>query len=89
MINKINIETTNSITELCLIMARNGTDKSPLVSPLLSRNDKNSHGALSIIDNIVDKPCEYAHGYTGIYNFLFQPFRHKEIKFGEFINLQL
>ena len=83
MINKINIETTNSITELCLIMARNGTDKSPLVSPLLSRNDKNSHGALSIIDNIVDKPCEYAHGYTGIYNFLFQPFRHKEIKFGE------
>ena len=82
-INKLTIETTESITELCHIMASHRTDKSPLVSPLLSRDDKNSHGALSIVDNIVDKPCEYAHGYTGVYNFLFQSLRHKNIKFGE------
>lgn len=83
MINKLTIDSTGTVSDLCQIMAHNRSDKSPLVTPLLSRTDPNSHGAASIIDNLTPTPLEYAHGYTGVYDFLFSPFRDKEIKFGE------
>ena len=78
---KLTIETTESTSELCHIMASHRTDKSPLVSPLLGRiNDDNRH---FMIDDYYYPSAEYAHAYTGVYDFLFSPFRHKKIKLGE------
>jgi len=67
-INKLIIDSTQSVTELCVLGAKHRTDKSPLSSPLAK---------------IVENPIEYAHAYTSIYDFLFSSIRHKEIKFGE------
>ncbi len=82
--NRITIDTSECITELCKIMGEQGTDKSPLVSPLLGNSTN---------PGIIDRPfiqkgypykvVEYSHAYTGIYNFLLSPFRNKKIKFGE------
>lgn len=67
-INKLIIDSTESITDLCLLGAKHRTDKSPLSSPLAK---------------IVENPIEYAHAYTSIYDFLFSGLRYKDIKFGE------
>jgi SAM-dependent methyltransferase len=67
-INKLIIDSTQSITDLCILGAKFRTDKSPLSSPLAK---------------IVENPIEYAHAYTSIYDFLFSNVRHKKIKFGE------
>ena len=55
-INKLVIDSTQAITELCVLGAQHRTDKSPLSSPLAK---------------IVENPIDYAHGYTAIYDFLF------------------
>jgi predicted O-methyltransferase YrrM len=60
-INKIIIDTTNSITELCDLGVKYPTDKSPY------NNDYGLH----------------KHPYTAIYNFLFLPFKNKNINFAE------
>jgi SAM-dependent methyltransferase len=67
-INKLVIDSTQSITDLCMLGAKYRTDKSPISSPLAK---------------IVENPIEYAHAYTSIYDFLFSPVRYKKIKFGE------
>ena len=67
-INKLVIDSTQAITELCVLGAQHRTDKSPLSSPLAK---------------IVENPIDYAHGYTAIYDFLFSNIRNKKIKFGE------
>lgn len=67
-INKLVIDSTQSITELCMLGAKYRTDKSPLSSPLAK---------------IIENPIEYAHAYTPIYDFLFSNVRHQKIKFGE------
>lgn len=67
-INKLIIDSTDMISELCLLGAKHRTDKSPLCSPL----------AKYIFD-----PIEYGHAYTGIYEFLFRGMKHKDIKFAE------
>ena len=85
MINRITIDTSECVTELCKIMGEQGTDKSPLVSPLLG----NSTSLDGIIDREYIQPgypykiVEYAHAYMGIYDFLFSSLRNKKIKFGE------
>jgi hypothetical protein len=81
MINKLVIETTQSTTELCHIMAHHSTDKSPLVSPLLGY--LNSDDTVSNVDNYKYPLRAFAHAYTGVYDFLFSPFRNKQIKFAE------
>jgi hypothetical protein len=80
-INKLIIETTESATELCHIMASYKTDKSPLVSPLLGRLPNDNRNFM--VDDYSYSSAEYAHAYTGVYSFLFSPFRNKKIKFGE------
>ena len=67
-INKLIIDSTQSITDLCLLGAKHRTDKSPLSSP---------------IANYVHNPIEYGHAYTAIYDFLFSGLRHKKIKLAE------
>jgi hypothetical protein len=67
-INKLIIDSTESLTELCLLGAKYRTDKSPICSPLAK---------------YIDNPLEYAHSYTAIYDFLFNGLRNKNIKFGE------
>ena len=62
MINKLIIDSTDTISDLCQIMAQNKSDKSPLLTPLLSRADSESHGAASIVDSLVPTPLDYAHG---------------------------
>lgn len=82
-IKKLIIDSTDYISDLCEIMTVQKTDKSPYSSPLLSRNDKTSHGCANIVNSLIHEPVEYAHAYTGVYNTLFSPLRYKEIKFGE------
>ncbi len=67
-INRLIIDSTESITDLCLLGSKYRTDKSPLSSPLAK---------------FVDNPIEYGHAYTAIYDFLFHGLRHKKIKFAE------
>ena len=81
MINKLVIDSTDTISDLCQIMAQNKSDKSPLLTPLLSRADSESHGAASIVDNLVSTPLEYAHGYTGVYDFLVSQSRSMNFSF--------
>jgi len=80
-INKLVIDTTQSATELCHIMAYYSTDKSPLVSPLLGH--LNSDGTVNTVDNYQYPLRVYAHAYTGVYDFLFSSFRNRKIKFAE------
>jgi hypothetical protein len=81
-IKKLTIETTESTSELCHIMASYKTDKSPLVSPLLGHLNNNDKREF-IVDNYYYQAAEYAHAYTGVYDFLFSSFRNKNIKLGE------
>jgi SAM-dependent methyltransferase len=81
LINKLNIDTTNCVSELCQIMASYKTDKSPLVSPLLGRLPNDNRHFIS--DEYTYPVKEYAHAYTGVYSFLFSSFRNKKIKLGE------
>ena len=80
-INKLVIDTSQSVTELCHIMAYHSTDKSPLVSPLLGH--LNSDDTVDIVDGYKYPLRAFAHAYTGVYDFLFSPFRNKQIKFAE------
>jgi len=67
-INKLIIDSTESVTDLCLLGAKYRTDKSPLSSP---------------IANYVHNPIEYGHAYTGIYDFLFSRLRNKKFRLAE------
>lgn len=58
--NSINIDSTNSRTELCELGAKYPTDKSPY-----------------------NTQCMHRHPYTSIYNLLFSPYKHKEIRLAE------
>jgi hypothetical protein len=80
-IKKLTIETTESTSELCHIMASYKTDKSPLVSHLLGRLENDNRNFM--VDDYFYPSAEYAHAYTGVYDFLFSPFRNKKIKLGE------
>ena len=67
-INKIIIDSTESISDLCLLGAKYSTDKSPYSGPLAK---------------YLPTPLEHAHAYTAVYDMLFSNFRHKDIRFAE------
>lgn len=66
-INTYHINCNNSVTDLCEIGAKYGTDKSPVFSDL-TRNYYN---------------CHYRHSYTSFYSILFSFLKNKEINLGE------
>jgi SAM-dependent methyltransferase len=67
-INKIIIDSTESVTDLCMLGAKYETDKSPYSGPLAK---------------YLSSPLEHAHAYTAVYDMLFTNSRHKDIRFAE------
>lgn len=67
-INKIIIDSTESISDLCLLGSKYETDKSPYSGPLAK---------------YLSSPLEHAHAYTAVYDMLFSGIRYKGIRFAE------
>lgn len=67
-INKLTIDSTRSVTDMCQLGVKHKTDKSPLVSHLAK---------------ILEPPLAYGHAYTAVYDLLFSSIRYKDIKIGE------
>ncbi len=63
-INKLIIDSTQSIIELCILGAKHRTDKFQLSSP---------------IADYVHNPIEYEHSYTAIYDLFFQYLNIKKL----------
>lgn len=67
-INKLIIDSSDSMTDLCILGMKYNTNKSPYCSK---------------IANMVPNPDDHAHGYTAVYDMLFSGIRYKNINFAE------
>jgi trans-aconitate methyltransferase len=67
-INKLIIDSSDSMTDLCKLGMKYSTNKSPYCSK---------------VANMIDNPDDHAHGYTAVYDMLFSPMRYKTFNFAE------